>query len=263
VRKLLFALVATSVAVSVLSSPARATTFTNGEFFSYDQNIWGADPGDGPPASILKADFFTVFFPAGAEFGNPAPGGFVMDFSSADAMLTYLPQSGPPGALNASLTDPTSTTAGFFGGEVVALRLNIAFSDAGLFFDPLHFGATMAHPPGVAFGDLILTGFTGSLAGLDGQTLRQLQDTANIMLGAGAEPYSIADVAPLLVAINNSFGGGMALKGDPFSVDDHLLLPATTGGVPEPAAWTLLLIGFAALGGAVRHRRRATDPNLA
>jgi hypothetical protein len=244
---LLYALIATSAALSALSTPASATTFANGEFFSFDQNIWGADPANGPPSSILSADFFTVFFPAGAVFGNPAPGGFVMDFSGPDALLSYLPQSGAPAALDHSTSDPPSTSAGVFGGQVVALRLNIAFSDAGLFFDPLNFGATVAHPPGVAFGDLILTGFTGSLAGLDGLTLRQFQDTVNIMLGGGAEPYSIADISQLLGEIDQSFEGGEALKDSFFNVDDHLLLP-DVGAVPEPSTWAMLLLGFAGIG---------------
>src|SRR3977135_1545204 len=78
--------------------PAAASTFVDGEFTTYDQNIWGADPLDGPPASLLKARFFDLFT-AGSEFGFPFPGGNVMDFSSADAMspccrkVVHLPRS--------------------------------------------------------------------------------------------------------------------------------------------------------------------------
>jgi hypothetical protein len=68
----------------------------------------------------LKARFFDLFT-AGAEFGYPFPGGAVMDFSSADAMLTLLPQSGAPGAFSSSLTDPVSTSPGIFVPQVIAL----------------------------------------------------------------------------------------------------------------------------------------------
>jgi hypothetical protein len=33
---------------------------------------------------------------------------------------------------------------------------------------------------------------------------------------------------------------------------------ATTGGVPEPATWAMMLVGFGAVGGALRSRRKAT-----
>src|SRR5437870_2029998 len=78
-----------------LTGPAEAAPFTDGEFVTYDQNVWGADPADGPPSSILRDHFFDVFT-NGAVFGDVALNS--MDFSGADAMLTYLPQSGPPAA---------------------------------------------------------------------------------------------------------------------------------------------------------------------
>jgi hypothetical protein len=219
--------------------PAAATTFVFGEFATYDQNAWGADPLDGPPASILRARFFDLFT-AGAEFGYPFPGGAVMDFSSADAMQAYLPQSGAPGVLNASLTDPVSTSAGAFGGEVVALDLNIGFSDLG----------SLAHPAGVSFGDLVLTDYSGAEAGLNGHTVRELYQIANAALGGGFEPFSIADLAQLTSEISSSFGGGFVSD----YAELHLELPAATVPVPEPSTWLLML---AVLGGSgIRAWRR-------
>jgi hypothetical protein len=123
------------------AAPAMAATFIDGEFVTYDQNVWGADPHDGPPASILQARFFDLFT-AGAEFGYPFPGGAVIDFSGSDAMLTLLPQAGAPAGLDHSHSDPTSTSAGTFGGQVVALGLNVGFSDLGV----------LSHPAGVSSG---------------------------------------------------------------------------------------------------------------
>jgi hypothetical protein len=212
--------------------PAAATPFVNGEFATYDQNIWGADPTDGPPASILKARFFDLFT-AGAEFGYPFPGGHVMDFSSADAMLVYLPQSGAPAALNASLTDPTSTSSGAFGGQVVGLDLNIGFSDLGV----------LEHPAGVAFGDLILMGYTGTVAGLNGRTVRQVYQIVNAALGGGFEPFSIVDLSGVTNQLNSSFEGGFVTE----FAQQHYELPAVTAAVPEPSTWLLVLT---ALGGS-------------
>jgi hypothetical protein len=164
----------------------------DGDEISYDQNIWGADPGDGPPALLLAEHFFDVFT-SGFELG----GMFVMDFSSADALLTYLPQSGVAGALNASLTDPTSSSSGVFGGQVAALRLNIDFADAGY---------TAGSAP-IAFGDLTLCNL-GATPGLDGSSLRQLQAIANTALGGGATPYALTDLSNLVNQVNSSFEGG-------------------------------------------------------
>jgi len=166
----------------------------DGDEISYDQNIWGADPSDGPPALLLAQHFFDVFT-SGFELG----GMFVMDFSSADALLTYLPQSGAPGALNASLTDPTSSSSGIFGGQVAALRLNIDFADAGY----------TAGSATVKYGDLTLCNLV-TTPGLDGSSLRQLQTVVNTALGGGATPYPIADLSNLVNQVNSAFEGGFA-----------------------------------------------------
>jgi hypothetical protein len=240
-----------AVLASLGCTPASATTYNDKEFYSYDQNSWGADPTDGLPASLLAPNFFTIFS-SGFELGDPAPGGFVMDFSSADALSTYLPQAGAPGALNASLTDPTSSSSGIFGGEVAALRLNIAFNDAGPFTDPVHGTIVFTHPPGITFGDLILTGYGGSsLAGVDGLTVRQVFDIADVMLGGGAEPYAIGDFNLLTDNLNTAFDLGFAST----YADDHLLEPASLG-VPEPASWVMLIAGFALSGIGLRRARR-------
>ena len=167
-----------------------------------------------------------------------------MDFSSADAMLTYLPQSGAPGTLNASLTDPTSTSAGVFGGQVVGLDLNIGFSD----LDALE------HPAGVAFGDLILTDLSGTLAGLDGRTVRQFYEIVDAALGGGFEPFSIVDLAGLTNEINASFGGGYVAD----FAQQHYELPTAPLAVPEPSTLLLVLVSLSGLGIGGLRRRRVT-----
>jgi PEP-CTERM motif len=224
--------------------PAAATPFVDGEFATYDQNAWGNDPLDGPPASILKARFFDLFT-AGAEFGYPFPGGAVMDFSSADAMLTFLPQSGAPATLNSNLTDPTSTSAGVFGGLVVALDLNIGFSDLG----------ELEHPAGVPFGDLVLMGYTGTVAGLNGRTVRELYQIVDAALGGAFEPVSIVDLAGVTNAVNSSFGGGFASD----YAQLHYESPAVTAAVPEPSTWLLVLTALGGSGMSGWRRRRVNS----
>lgn len=48
-----------------------------------------------------------------------------------------------------------------------------------------------------------------------------------------------------------SFNGNNAGGGEPF------LAAITTGGVPEPATWAMMILGFALVGGVMRQRQRA------
>lgn len=221
-------------------APAVAGSFVDGEFETYDQNIWGADPADGPPASLLAARFFDVFT-AGSFFGSTLPGAFEMDFGGADAMATFLPQGGPPAGLDGDISNPTSTSAGVFGGQVVALGLNIDFADA-------HF---LAHPAGLSFGDLVVKGYSGTLAGLDGRTVRQVNEIVNAALGGLFEPFAIADLSQVIGQLNSSFEGGYVSA----YAEAYLDLPAVAAPVPEPSTWLLMLVSMSGFGAAIASRR--------
>ena len=98
-----------------------------------------------------------------------------MLLTSSSALSTYLPSSGLPAPLSATLVDPTSSGSGVFGGEVVALRLNVDFSDAG-------------YMPGllaVALGDLVIHDYA-ALPEINGLTVRQFLDQANVTLGGAS-----------------------------------------------------------------------------
>ncbi|MEO8840166.1 MAG: hypothetical protein ABI591_33965 [Kofleriaceae bacterium] len=166
----------------------------DGDVISYDQNVWGAPPNDGPPAQIVADHFFDVFT-SGLAIGGTNE----MDFSGPDALLTYLPQAGAPAALDADLSDPTSTSAGVFGGQVAALRLNVDFADAGY----------TAGTSAVRFGDMRLCALT-SAPGLDNMTIRQAQAVMNTALGGDSTGFAIVDLSQELGLINSSFEGGFA-----------------------------------------------------
>jgi hypothetical protein len=119
-----------------------------------------------------------------------------MLFTSASAVFTYQPASGPPAALTADLVDPTSTASGIFGGEVLAVRFNIDFSDAGF----------MVGTSGLHVGDLTLCGLAQT--GLNGSSVRSFIDVANTALGGGATPYSITDINQISSDINAAFNDG-------------------------------------------------------
>ena len=54
------------------------------------------------------------------------------------------------------------------------------------------------------------------------------------------------------IAKSIDFGGGANFV----AYDDVTFGSATAGGVPEPATWAMMLLGFGVIGGAMRHRRR-------
>jgi PEP-CTERM putative exosortase interaction domain len=220
----------------LLPGVADAGPFVDNQFFSFSQNTWGADPGAGPPASLVRDDFDTLY-PTGLIVGSTA--NKYMLFTAGDALLDYLPSTGPAAPLNAILVDPFTTISGIFGGQVAGLRLNIDFSDAGI----------LSHPSGVSFGDLLLTGLTGNVAGLDGLSLRQFQLIANDFLGGVLEPYPIADFSAVLMLVNGAFEGGFHNAWG----DAHLELPTVTA-VPEPSTGVLLSLGFAVLGALPRRK---------
>jgi hypothetical protein len=99
-------------------------------------------------------------------------------WDSAGAIGAYLPAGGSNGALNASLLDPTSTSAGHFGGEVLALQLNV---DLGTHSPPVTVGGNSVFD----FGSLLICG-TGTQ--FDGETVDALLAAANLAVGGGSLP---------------------------------------------------------------------------
>jgi hypothetical protein len=169
----------------------------DGDEVTYDQTIWGGPDIAGTPPNLVHLNFHTIY-PGVMELGIPlAQGGHFMDFTDQSTLLIYLPQSQPAGALNANVTDPTSTSSGIFGGQIAALRLNVDFSDANI----------ISGTSGLKFGDLRLCGLT-TTTGLNGSTIRQLQAIVNTALGGGTTPFAITDLSSLLTDVNASFEGG-------------------------------------------------------
>ena len=133
----------------------------SGDVVNFSQFNWGASGGTS--ASILSAHFFAVYPSAILEMGIPGADGFSDRFSAPFSIVDYLPRFGAPGRLTADLIDPSSDASGVFGGEGLALRLNVDYSDTG-FLDG----------SGIRFGDLKLCGFSATQPALNGMSVRQL-----------------------------------------------------------------------------------------
>jgi hypothetical protein len=167
----------------------------DGDMVTYTQGSWS----DYPAAATLLVTNYQAIYAATfgvLEIGIPGAAGFSVTFTGPVPLQDYLPAAGPAGPFDADLNDPMTTSAGVFGGEVAALKLNVDFSDAGV----------LAGKAALRFADLRLCNVVP--AGLSGLTVRQALDAANTALGAGPTPYAISDLDALVAELNGSFGGG-------------------------------------------------------
>lgn len=162
-------------------------------------------------SDLLVPDYDTVYASTNGVFriGAPASGpGFFDAFGSATPLIGYLGQSGTPAALTSSWSNPPAGTdhSGTFGSRIAALKLNVDFSDAG-------HGRASATP----FGDLSVC---QSATAFDGMTVRQILDTANLVLSGQPQ----AGVTPsLLTSIATSLNAAFPVNGvGPFAYD-HLV----------------------------------------
>jgi hypothetical protein len=160
-----------------------ATTAPPSNFITVTQGGWGAPPNGNNPGAFLVANFASLPSP----FFIGCTTGFTLTFTSAGAIEAFLPQGGPPGVLDASATNPTSrTSAGVFAGQVLALQLNVSFSNAGKL------------PPGLA-------GFV--VPGL-GVTVGQVLADANKALGGCGFPSyapTASQLNDIVTSINEMF----------------------------------------------------------
>ena len=197
-----------SVGANVCVDGHSGCGWKDGDVVTYNQAAWSALP---QAATALQNNFATVYASTFGvlELGIPGAAGFSMLFSSADAILHYVPTTGAPAALDTDLNNPVTTSAGVFGGDVLALQLDIDFGDAGVLA-----GAAPVH-----FGDLHICGLTGATAGINGSTVRSFAALANIALGGGATGYAITDLDGLTDELAAAFNDGTVTT----FAQDHLV----------------------------------------
>jgi hypothetical protein len=159
-----------------------------GDIVTLSQSDWDV--------STFLNEFLSVYGSPGVEVGIPGPTGFSMTFSSATRVRDYMPASGTVGVLTTDLLNPTISASGAFGGEVLALRLNVDFSELGLL------GGTAAVP----FGSVRLCNH--SIAGLNNKTVSEISAIMNQALGGELTGHSIGSLSTLAAQLNASFGLG-------------------------------------------------------
>lgn len=148
------------------------TVFQAGDYCTYSQGGWGGIPNGNNPSAILAAHFSQVY-PSGVAVGilNPR---YSMKFTASTAIESYLPAGGTAGVLNSNLLDPLTSSAGVFGGQVLAHQLNIDFNRAHLINGTL--------------GDISNLYLKNTGTSLDGKTLAEILIIVNTALGGGEMP---------------------------------------------------------------------------
>jgi hypothetical protein len=164
------------------------------QFCSYTPGGWGAPPNGGNVASTLYKYFASVY-PTGVTIGiTGVSGKYYMKWTQLSAITAYLTTGGTPGTLTKSYTNPAARNeSGELGNQVLALKFNVDFSNAGKI------------KPG--FSTAVVT--SGPLAGL---TTAQVLSLANSALGGKTSvltPYGITvkDLTTILGSINGAFDG--------------------------------------------------------
>ena len=157
------------------------TTFTQTEWSQKtDRN------GKNVAAALLAANFSGSI----TIGGTAAPGKFALTFTSIDAIQQFLPAGGKASVLQASATNPKNSKGGVFAGQVLALRLNLLFSNthdlAGLYVvdGPLA-GYTVQQLFELA-NDALGGNLTGMPAGLTLDNLNDIVTNINEDFDAGA-----------------------------------------------------------------------------
>jgi hypothetical protein len=231
----------------VCAGAAKADSFSTGQFVTYDEGEWSSG---GVAASLLGADYDSVYQGTVGDLivgVTGTPGQFFLELESSDAVLGLIPTSGQASALTTNLFDPTTSQSGVFGGDVVALALDVDFSNAGLL-------GTSSIP----FGDLVLVNFgpAGSQNSvnpfdeLNGLTVSQFLAMANTCLGGGSCALGIDNANEIAIDLQVAFN-----EGTPSTfADDQLALPTSTTAAPEPSSVVLLGAGLLGILGLAKFK---------
>ncbi len=153
-------------------------------YVTYTQGGWGTSPKGNNPGALLKNNFSKVYPGGSVVIGGTKK----LTFTSASAIESFLPAGGTPGVLGASATNPSSSAAGVFAGQVLALQLSVDFSNQGI----------------TTGGLANLKVISGSLSG---QTIAQVLALANSVIGGGSLPsgLTLSGLNDIVNSLNNNF----------------------------------------------------------
>ena len=167
-----------------------------GTWTTYTQSDWSSNPSNPNNAGSVLAVKFNTVYPGGSVRIGSLALGKSLTFTSAAAIRTFLPAGGKPGVLQTSATNPSNSKGGNFAGQVLSLQLTVDFSNAAI----------------IDGGLALLKIVDGDL---EGQTVQQVLDLANSVLGGGPLPAGITlnELNDIVTSINENFDGGKIDRG--------------------------------------------------
>ena len=176
------------------NSPTGSTQCQSGcQHKTYTCNEWNSTPHNANPGGILGKNYSTCYPNGQVVIGGVSTRGYTLTFTNATAVQNFVLQGGTPGVLSHSDTNPTGSAAGSFAGDVLALRLNIDYSAAGIT------GAGLANRT-VVQGPLW------------GYTVQEVMDLANAVLGGQTwqlpRGMSVSGLDAIVGNINSNYENG-------------------------------------------------------
>jgi hypothetical protein len=164
-----------------------------GKYRTHSQESWGGASPDNTAPSYLSGNFMNDF-PQGVTIGSDT--GMYARFTTPQAVLNFLPQTGAPSPLMSRSLNPLNL-ANPFAGAALALSLNVGFDAV----DPTFSASDLA------LSALVIADPSTPLYGLTvGDVLRMAN---NHLAGRAApEDLNLGDVYDAAERINRNFEGG-------------------------------------------------------
>ena len=161
-------------------------------FTTYTQGGWGSSSTSVP--GQIRDQYFDLVFPNDLVLG----GTYTLTLTTANAVMNFIPQGGTAYKFIQNYVDPTSTSAGVFGGQLVAATMNVYFDLEGYIGTNTEF----------TLGELVITS-----GPFEGKTVLELLAIANEAIGGGAVPYTYVEISNALTHLNENFDNGTVNHG--------------------------------------------------
>ncbi|MFA7419747.1 MAG: SdrD B-like domain-containing protein [Melioribacteraceae bacterium] len=160
-------------------------------YTTFTQGGWGNK--NGVPARI-RDQYFSSVFPSGLVVG----GTYKLTLSNSEKVKEFLPQGGTASAYTQNYNNVESTSAGVLGGQLVALKCNVAYSSAG------YLGSNTTK-----LGELKIA--SGPFSG---KTVNQFLALLETAVGGGSlGGFTFSQFNDAATAINENFDNGTVDKG--------------------------------------------------